>query len=264
MESLVLPARRGRNDDPETTPERASSPIRGSDRHACEVCAWLHARLPTFDPRDASPDSHEENEFADPIRAWVLQARHAEPPELWKRILNTMCLYEGTPFNIYGQKFVRFPLRGMRPLRTRATRDSYVELVGDPERWTGFNTERWGDDEVINGCAFHVTKIEYLVSPNDSMYGFLSGGILVDRGLRYGRCTHGGHNGVNFYSYLHPRNFVGGHVALALRAVDATRLRRGSRGRHCVKGVAGSLCDKVEATHVIFPLDTVPRTVLMT
>ena len=114
----------------------------------------------------------------------------------------------------------------MHPLNA-ATRDSWVEVVTNPESWPpSIELVHYPYNTFIDN-AVHYTKMDYLVSPNDSTYGFPSCGILVDGGLRYGQCTHEGNSGVNFYSYLHPSFLTPGWVALRLKAVDFTRLRGG-------------------------------------
>lgn len=142
-------------------------------------------------------------------------------------------------------------------LLNAATRDSWVEVVADPERWTGFELVHYPYNTFIDRAA-HATKMDYLVGPNDSTYGFPSCGILVGGGLRYGKCTHEGNSGVNFYSYLHQCFLTPGWVALRLKAVDSTRLRNGRKGRHCVNGPVGSICSNVEVTHMVFSLTDVP------
>ena len=112
---------------------------------------------------------------------------------------------------------------------------------------------------IVEG-VFHVTNINNLIARNDSPLNGIpsSNGILVDRNLRYGSCTHGGMSGIYFHTHLDMELLGPDDIVLKIACVDSTELKTGMRCRSCVKGPFGEIARKVEVTHLIVPFRDVP------
>ena len=111
--------------------------------------------------------------------------------------------------------------------------------------------------------AYHNTRLLSLVEGTPS-YGLDIGtGILNDRRLRYGICTHALDAGANVYGDRGLETFENssGWIQFEVKCCKTTRLRGGRRSRHCINGPGNTPCTKAALMALWVPYDELPHAI---
>ena len=87
---------------------------------------------------------------------------------------------------------------------------------------------------------WHFTDIQHLTGPCQPTWRPEYGnGILIDKFMRYGVCTHQNCTGVNVYAYFPSQWFSSGDewCVVTLECLPyMTKLKGGAKGRYCIRG----------------------------
>ena len=191
--------------------------------------------MPSSDPEECvhedpelTPTSsiHEDNEYTNPFRSFVLHCWHSDIPQVWVDILNSGRFYAPAVTDFHEKTWLRFEVRSetFRVPRQMRLQDFMV----DGKIYSPGQT-----------CTpvFHHTRIDNLVRSSPTAPG--SRGIL-EQGLCFGTSTHAGNSGVNYYSVRGDYGFWTYHgsstgwVGLELAVTGGTKLKGGSPGRYCI------------------------------
>ena len=244
------------------------------------ICERLARLLPA--PRGEEPYGPEDwhHHCLHPNRLRILQGLHAPLPDLWSRIVSTEALHAGTlRDSIYG-KYIRFELRRPIPASHDPESHWYVNIetptVEDIylQPWCGRYIQRTLEPGE-KATAFHVTKLEYLVSGN-TLAGPASKGILQETasrhgiaykgGLRAGANGHSNHYGVFVLNYFPGPYWCTpgtGSCICEVEVVSATTVKSGSLLRSCADDEPLTLSTKTCLKAIVVPSQDVPSPVLL-
>ena len=243
----------------------------------CELCWWRNRCIRPRDNEDAEPDSHSLEDIHSPLCSMWLTRIHEwpAPGSTWYDILMTEKLMAPEQFDFteedwnwgmhkrlqeegsfdpqWTREYLRFPLHGMRKITAYPQRTTCCETPHQD----GVHTTKVDVDYVIGR---HVTRIENLVRTNTDETNAIpnSRGILHDRGLMNGACTHSGNSGVYLHTYFPTYLVSTGYVALEVVIMHGTRLTTGAKCRLCVNGDFGVVNPMVEVSAVVFNAGEVP------
>ena len=217
----------------------------------CSICAWRRKNI--YDP-EADPDgvSDAPEDCCDSACQRILRGLHTFPGALWKAIISTNTLSRcSLPQQRIGsaEQWVRIPLRL-----------EHHRVLGPSDCNFLYNGQWHGQSAGVLG--FHNTRLSSLVGPS---VGGMGNGILVDRRLRYGECSHNSKIGVNVYSDGGVETFSGhiGWVSLEVHCCNTTRLNSGRPNRYCIRGSTGDLCMKAVLVALWVPLQECPSVVFL-
>ena len=233
----------------------------------CKVCSWRNIVLPELQEDDAAEECHtplalmRASSTRHPANISIMFAMHQPLPPLWTEIGQTRKLQAAsivgprpTPVAASGardlgagsgaqppsgSKWLRFPLRNMRPINSTPSAHFQTNTDHIYDYW-GRQINRDGEGRFT---MYHTCRLETLVRPHPDARG--SCGILRDEGMRNGS-THG--DGVGVYAYAcQPWELFSpgdGFVFLELRMYGClTKVQSGSKGRYVLKS------DQSEASH---------------
>ena len=223
----------------------------------CRICQWTSFYIRPESEEDCLPCHHEDWMYDHPYRGPILKAMHAEPPELWKRIIVSGKLCSGRIVEEVRKTFFELPLTGMQPIQ-QYCHDSFYIQMGPYKNPV---TRHFCSGETCSDM-YHATQLKNLVQP---MPGCAEGrGILNDGFLRYGEQAHDGLKGVNYYS-VNPETCTAGDgwCLLKLTVSHGRRLKGGARCKQCIPGPFREPCLYASIVSLMVLVSDVPSLVYM-
>ena len=226
---------------------------KNSSGNMTDVSAPLQTRITEInhedpDKTDASPRDSDTiyPSWSNFLSLWIAQGIHPEPPQVWKKIIETDTLCSpSSPFTRTGANYlwVSFQLR-CPPDVEQADQSYFYESV-----------QRKPTETVI---GYHNTKLQSLVKETRvSTDQRVGNGILKDGRLRYGHRSHGG---LIVYSDGGLETFDDSleSVQLELKCTNTMRVKGSRNNRYCVCGTAGDICKKAALLRLLVPFPMVP------
>ena len=236
---------------PPPPPLRRAPHTSGTSCPMCAICEYRAKVLPERDEEEQQ--TCRIGEELNPLAKEIEIARHKQPGEFWRKVLNALHLESCSIVeDELGRMWCKFPLRGMHKLMDPGLHQTQATWVENSE----------GVVRLCEGkCTmWHTTKLAYLVQQSDTCTG--SKGILNDGFLRYGSCTHNGRSGVFSYSYA-PYRWFTAHDQWCCLKLDCipyfSHLKGGARGRYCIRGPEGEPCTVVQPVELLIMHCDVPE-----
>ena len=157
----------------------------------CHRCSWRHVVLPSEDD-ESSESEHDDDEYSNPVRHFILRGLHADPPEIWTNLLNTKTLAGGSVIRRETSfAWFRIPIR--KGLNDRNMLGQ-MPFAGDKDyQIEGIQYDR----NAVMGPVYHNTQLKHLVQRNH-LTSQESSGIFRDGGFFWGTGTRNAKSGVNF------------------------------------------------------------------